>query len=169
WIRIAKGCGAGISADGRTIAFTDGRHVWAGPPRPGGPTRVLSAEAMPDLQSLGIHRFQLGPVGISVGAHGFAVPAGSARDGFAIVALVRGRPAKVVPLGRAEVDWMGWQPKGDLLAFNDFVDATQSSEIRIFDPETGALRELAVTQSQGMVWAPGGGSLAIFKGASVVA
>jgi hypothetical protein len=166
WTRIARGCEAGISPDGQRIAFTNGRSVWEGAPEPGAPTQVLSVG---QLREHGIHRFQLDAVGIAVGADGFAVPARSRRLGSAIVVAVGGRAPQVIPLGGASIEWMAWQPKGQLLAFVDYVDATQSNEIRTFDPVTGTVRELAVTSSQGLVWAPDGRSLAIFKGASVVA
>jgi WD40-like Beta Propeller Repeat len=167
WNRFARGCGAGISPDGRTIAYIWNRAVWQGSVSGGPATRVMVPGDVPQLKALGINRFRSSP-GIVVGSEGLAVAAGSDTRGAAIVVVRPHRRPRVVPLGATTLRWMAWQPKGRLLAFVDYVNATQSNEIRTFDPATGTLRELAVTSSQGLVWAPDGRSLAIFKGASVV-
>lgn len=168
WDRYARGCGAGISPDGRTIAFIRGRDVWQGTLNGGHVTRVLAPGDVPSLKAIGIDRFQQTP-GIALGSQAMAVAAGSPRQGAAIVVVRANRGPRVVPLGNTTLQWMAWQPKGRLLAFADRVESSQVTEVRTFDPVTGAVREVAVTQSFGAVWSPDGRVLAIFKGASVVA
>ena len=168
WDRFARGCGAGISPDGRTIAFIRKGGVWEELLDGGRSEQVLSPGDVPQLKALGIGGFQQTP-GIALGSEGLAVAAGSLQEGSAIVVVRSNHAPQVVPLGTTTLLWMAWQPKGRLLAFADRIESAQVTEVRTFDPTTGTVREVAVSQGQGTVWSPDGKVLAIFKGASVVA
>jgi len=169
WRRLARGCTAAVSPDGGTIAFADGHDVWETPARGGKATRVLSLASVPELTALGSPGLMTTGDSVVLGPQGLAVSSGSLTSGQAIVVVApQGKP-QVVPLGPTSLRWMAWQPGGRLLAFADYILATQQTEIRLFDPATGTVRELASSGSYGVAWAPTGHVLAVEKSPGTIA
>ena len=169
WRRLARGCTAAVSPDGGTIAFADDHDVWEAPASGGEATRVLSLAAVPELTALGSPGLLTTGDSLVLGPQGLAVSSGSLTTGQAIVVDTPGRKPQVVPLGPTSLRWMGWQPGGRLLAFADYILASQQTEIRLFDPATGTVQEIASSGTYGVAWAPTGRVLAIEKSPGTVA
>jgi hypothetical protein len=170
WKPIARGCEASISPDAGTVAFMDQGSAWKVPVSGGTPTRVLDLRSMRGLPALGIERSRPGFAGTEIGAGGMAVTVGAQGKGWVIVVVTPGRQPQVVPLGTNEPGGVEWQPGGRLLAFGDFVADTQAAEVRLFDPQTGAITQLATAQNFGrFVWSPDGRVLGVARSASIMA
>jgi hypothetical protein len=181
WRHLGPVCAQAVSPDGAEVAvtapipqqgglfgggeFTYGTKVWAMPVDGAGPRRPLvDVSAVP-----GIHRSMVADPQVlrtAWGDPGVAVAVGNGQSGpWALVVVPTSGSPLVVPLGQAEPFDLAWQPNGDLLAFTDCYQCTtfgrnpaHTADVRILDPATGALREVATASNflSGLVWSPSG-------------
>jgi len=190
WMRVAAGCDAALSPDGRRIAFVPtrfGHDIWGASLDGGGARRLLDLSAMPRLAAVGVSDPRI--YGLAYGSQGIALAVGDGVDTpsrFAIVALLGARVA-VVPLGPAFPARLSWSPSGDILAFEDCVHCSgynnpdRSMDVRLWDRAQGLLRQVNVgtvelTQEAavplgpipGMAWSPDGSLLAVPRGPGLV-
>jgi hypothetical protein len=168
WTPVAQGCSAALSPDGKAVAYVNGGSLFRKTLPDGQPERLLDLRSVAALREAGITRFPDGQGSIAWGPGGIGVTVGNKLT-WAVVAYRSGHQPTVVPLGRAAPDAMAWQPTGGLLAFNDFVTTTQTGELRVLDPATGAITLVAVTQNYGQFqWSPDGRILAVARSGQLV-
>jgi hypothetical protein len=174
WRKVAEGCAAALSPDGRQLAWVDHGVLWTMPVSGGSPDRVTDLAALPALAAAGVTRIPDGFDTLEWGPQGLALMVGQG-TWFALVALPGGAPFDgaipiVIPLGTNQPGGMAWQPNGPRLAFGDHVTKSQTAEIRVLDLRTGSLRQVAATDHFGTFqWSPDGRVLAVAREASVTA
>jgi len=171
WRSIATGCAASLSTDGTIVAYADGGSVWTVASSGGTPTRVFTPSEVPGLAGAGITRTSR-PYATAISGGGVAALIGNPQEGFAILVSWHGSKARVIALGKNRPGELEWQPGGRLLAFTDYLEATQTAEARLFDPATGSITQVAATADYGVgriVWAPDGAVLAVARSATQIA
>jgi hypothetical protein len=178
WRPVATGSPAGLSPDGRTVAYSpDGRTVWFAPVDGSAPPRrILSVDAVPALRVLGgsphIPSILLGPavtffgpasripVALEWGPGGLAVPVlGGAGAGY--VVRRPGGQVQVVDIGGARPGEFRWSPRGALLAYISKFQGEGAK--RVFDAATGTGRVVGLQPVRGfgngfvgLAWSPDG-------------
>jgi hypothetical protein len=178
WRPVAAGAPAGLSPDGRTVAYSpDGRTVWVAPTDGSvAPRRILSVDAVPALAELGgsphIPSILLGPadtffgpasripVALEWGPGGLAVPVvGGSSFGY-LVRRPDGR-LHVVDIGGARPGEFRWSPRGALLAYISKFQGEGAK--RVFDASTGTGRVVGLQSVRGfgngfvgLAWSPDG-------------
>jgi hypothetical protein len=160
WRRVADGCRAALSPDGRSVAFSDDGHTVQTVPVDGGtPTRLLDVDQVDGVRQAGlrdpfVEDMAWGSAGLGMVLHRgkrFAVLVHT--DHGDRVGAIAGTPGFVGALR--------WQPSGPLLAIITFFQG-QGSILRSIDARTGRVRVLA-TDPRGLggtVWSPDGSLLA---------
>jgi hypothetical protein len=181
WQALGPVCAQAVSSDGTEVAvtsriaqqrgifgggeFTYGTRVWATSVDGSGSRRLLVDVAdLPALQRAMVTDPQI--LRVAWGKPGLAVAVGNGQSQpWALVVVPPSGPTRVVPLGQAEPSDLAWQPNGDLLAFTDcyqcttfFRNPAHTADVRILDPATGALRQVAASSNfiSGLVWSPDG-------------
>ncbi|MDP9340659.1 MAG: hypothetical protein M3Q23_00845 [Actinomycetota bacterium] len=181
WQHLGPMCAQAVSPDGGEVAvtegireqrgifgggeFTYGSKVWAMRVDGTGSRRLLvDVAAIPALRPTMVADPQI--LRVAWGKPGLAVAVGNGQSGpWALVFAPASGDPQVIPLGPAQPFDLAWQPNGDLLAFSDCYQCTtfgrnpaHTADVRIWDPETGALRQIAAANNflSGLVWSPAG-------------
>jgi hypothetical protein len=160
WRRVAPGCRATLSPDGRTVAFSDDGHTVQTVPAAGGtPATAFDSSAIPAVTSAGLAGARIqdmawGEAGIGVVLH-------RGRSYAVLIHTEHGDHLARVPGVPSFVGALRWRPSGPLLAVATFFGG-QGSIMRAIDARTGDIRVLA-TDPRGLggtVWSPDGSLLA---------
>ena len=170
WRDVGTGCSAGISPDGREVAFSpDGTSIETCSLECAH-RRTLLASGGIDAAADGTEPWRiLGP--ISWGPPGLAFAARSAGetayffvDGSGTVATV----ARFATGNSYRVPAFAWQPEGGLLAILDNTGA--GGAVRLFDPATGEQRVIALDPLglEGLLWSPDGSAVATITSAEAL-
>lgn len=168
WRRAASGCSAALSPDGKEMAFVDRQTLFRQTLPDGRPEEILSLGSIPGLEESGITRIVDDLTSIAWGPAGIAVVLGN-QGGWGIVVLRPGRDPLLTPLGSAVPQDIQWEPGGRLLAFGDYVEGNQMAELRVLDPDTGIISQVAATPTYGQFqWAPDGKVLVVVRTESVL-
>jgi len=168
WRSVASGCAAALSPDGTALAYFDDGSLFRMSLPNGRPEWLLSMTSVPGLRAAGISRIPSGSVSIAWGRGGISLFGGT-RNAWALVVYRPGHPPITVPLGSPTPQTMVWQPQGPLLGFSDYVDSSQTIEVRVLDTATGAISQVAVTQNYGRFqWSPDGRVLAVGRSSQVI-
>jgi dipeptidyl aminopeptidase/acylaminoacyl peptidase len=103
------------------------------------------------------------------GPGGIAVAVGSTGR-YGLVVYRPGKRPQVIALGSAVLRVLEWQPAGRLLAFGDFIPGDQVAEVRLFDPVTGTITQVAAASNYGQFkWSPDGRVLAVVRADYIIA
>lgn len=168
WTKVAAGCSAALSPDGTELAYVDHEALFKLALPDGNPERLLELHSVPGLAEAGMTNFLDDP-SIAWGAGGIAMAVGNTGK-YGLVVYRRGERPLVITLGSTTPRQLEWQPTGRLLAFGDFVPGDQVAEVRLFDPATGAISEVAVASNYGQFkWAPDGSVLAVVRADYILA
>jgi hypothetical protein len=160
WRRVANGCRATLSPDGRAVAFSDDGHTVRTVPVAGGtPTTVFDADAVAAVRSAGLDGARIEDV--AWGDPGVGVVLHHGRTYAVLVHTDHGDHLAPIPGTPTFVGALQWQPSGTLLAVATFFGG-QGSILRAVDARTGAVRVLASDPRGlgGTVWSPDGSLLA---------
>lgn len=161
WRKVAPGCSAGLSPDGRKVVYSgDGRVVWQRPLEgDGAPRRVVSLAEI--ARSVGSPRLTLEGE-IAWGAQGIALAARS--GGRTVIAVVRPDgdivTERVGGVSERSAYQLRWQPEGPLLGVGGstggYVDTV--GVVRSLNPASGASRVLSMFTDPfvDVVWSPAG-------------
>lgn len=169
WRTSADGCVAALSPEGTELAWVNRGVLWQRALPDGTPERTLNLAELPGLASAGIGAVPDGNTTMQWGRGGMSVMVGEP-NAFALIVLRRGRPPLIVPLGSTQPRPMAWQPNGNLLAFGDYDTDSQTAEVRVLDPTSGAIRQVAAMENFGAFqWSPDGTVLAVVRAESVTA
>jgi hypothetical protein len=169
WTKVADGCSAALSPDGAELAYVDHGALFKLALPDGSPERLLDLHSVSGLAEADVATFEDGQTSMAWGPGGIAVAVGNT-GGYGLVVYRPGERPRVVGLGSAVTRQLEWQPTGRLLAFGDFVPGDQVAEVRLFDPTTGAITEVAVAANYGQFkWAPDGSVLAVARADYVLA
>jgi hypothetical protein len=169
WTKVADGCSAALSPEGTEVAYMDGGSLFKRTLPDGAPERLLDLRAVAALHEAGVAGAEDGQTSMAWGPGGIAVAVGNT-GGYGLLVYRSGKKPQVIPLGSGVIRVLEWQPVGRLLAFGDLIPGDQIAEVRVFDPVTATITQVAAAPNYGQFkWSPDGRVMAVIRADYVVA
>ena len=167
WRRVAAGCPATLSPDGREVAYLRDGVLWSTELGDGATRRLLDLHRVGALQALHIGSNQFFG-DMSWGRGGIAATFGEFHHQALLVRSATGS-VHVVPLIGFS-NGSAWQPGGRLLAYSDFATGGNSVDLRLMDAATGAVTLVSASRNYGQfAWSPDGRALIVARTAELAA